>query len=57
MPGTKGEGIGLGLYISREIVAAHGGQMGVESEPGHGSRFWFTLRVPSMPPRVRTVSG
>jgi two-component system, NtrC family, sensor histidine kinase KinB len=46
MPGTKGEGIGLGLYISREIVAAHGGEMGVESEPGRGSRFWFTLRVP-----------
>jgi signal transduction histidine kinase len=46
MPGTKGEGIGLGLYISREIVAAHGGEMGVETEPGKGSRFWFTLRVP-----------
>jgi len=46
MPGTKGEGIGLGLYISREIVAAHGGEMGVESEPGKGSLFWFTLRVP-----------
>ena len=46
MPGTKGEGIGLGLYISREIVAAHGGEMGVESEPEKGSRFWFTLRVP-----------
>ncbi len=49
MPGTKGEGIGLGLYISREIVAAHGGDMGVESAPGKGSRFWFTLRVPSRP--------
>jgi signal transduction histidine kinase len=47
MPGAKGEGIGLGLYISREIVAAHGGEMGVESSPGAGSRFWFTLRVPS----------
>jgi signal transduction histidine kinase len=46
MPGTKGEGIGLGLYISREVIAAHGGEMGVESTPGHGSRFWFTLRVP-----------
>jgi signal transduction histidine kinase len=46
MPGTKGEGIGLGLYISREIVVAHGGEMGVETEPGKGSRFWFTLRVP-----------
>ena len=47
MPGPKGDGIGLGLYISREIVAAHGGEMGVESGPGKGSRFWFTLRVPS----------
>ena len=47
LPGAKGEGIGLGLYISREIVAAHGGEMGVESEPGRGARFWFTLRVPS----------
>ncbi len=49
VPGTKGEGVGLGLYISREIVLAHGGDMGVESEPGRGSRFWFTLRVPGAP--------
>ena len=47
VPGTKGEGVGLGLYISREIVLAHGGDMGVDSEPGRGSRFWFTLRVPA----------
>src|SRR5262249_6627896 len=46
IPGTKGEGIGLGLYISREIVRAHGGEMGVDSQPGHGARFWFTLPVP-----------
>jgi signal transduction histidine kinase len=46
VPGTKGEGIGLGLYISNEIVSAHGGDMGVDSAPGRGSRFWFTLRVP-----------
>ena len=32
--------------LKREIVAAHGGQMGVESGSGSGSRFWFTLRVP-----------
>jgi signal transduction histidine kinase len=48
VPGTKGEGIGLGLYISREIVRAHGGEMGVVSgEPGKGAQFWFTLPVPA----------
>ena len=46
VPGTKGEGIGLGLYISREIVRAHGGDMGVESARSGGARFWFTLPVP-----------
>ena len=47
VPGTQGEGIGLGLYISREIVRAHGGEMGVSGEPGKGARFWFTLPLPS----------
>lgn len=36
-------GSGLGLYISRRIVEAHGGRMAVESEPGRGSAFRFTL--------------
>jgi signal transduction histidine kinase len=44
VPGGRSGGVGLGLYIAREIVHAHGGELGVESEPGKGSRFCFTLR-------------
>lgn len=36
-------GIGLGLYLSRQIVEAHGGVIGYESRPGQGSLFYFEL--------------
>ncbi|NJO75173.1 MAG: PAS domain S-box protein [Leptolyngbyaceae cyanobacterium RM1_406_9] len=36
-------GIGLGLYLCRQIITAHGGQIGVYSAPNVGSTFWLTL--------------
>lgn len=41
----RARGVGLGLAIAREIVSAHEGQVDVESEPGHGANFFFTLPV------------
>ncbi len=37
------QGAGLGLFLSRAIVEANGGRIWVESQPGRGTRFSFTL--------------
>jgi signal transduction histidine kinase len=49
---SRTTGTGLGLMIVREIVEAHGGHVGVHTEVGKGSSFWFRLpRIDVRPPR------
>ena len=49
---TNPEGSGLGLYIAKNIIQAHGGKIWVESEPGRGTVFSFTLPTdPNLVPK------
>ncbi len=44
-PQVKGHGVGLGLFMARAIVEAHGGAMWVQSQVGEGSTFYFSLPI------------
>jgi two-component system, NtrC family, sensor histidine kinase KinB len=48
VPGSPEGGSGLGLFIAKGLVQAHGGKIGIESAPGKGATFWFT--IPAAPP-------
>ncbi|HWQ93598.1 MAG TPA: PAS domain S-box protein [Clostridia bacterium] len=53
---NTGEGTGMGLTIVKKSVERMGGRVGVESEPGRGSRFWIELKAAAQPLHEDTAS-
>ncbi|HEX7828122.1 MAG TPA: ATP-binding protein [Thermoanaerobaculia bacterium] len=54
---TERMGAGLGLPIAKGIVEAHGGKIWVESEPGRGAQFYFTLPIVSETPETQLTNA
>jgi signal transduction histidine kinase/integral membrane sensor domain MASE1 len=42
-------GIGLGLFLARQVIQAHGGEIGVDTQPDQGAAFWLTLPLAESP--------
>jgi PAS domain S-box-containing protein len=57
LPARRTGGTGVGLAISRALVAMMGGEVGVDSQPGQGASFWFTGRIERRVPATRDTGG